>query len=241
LAPLATETPTREIRVLRDSINGLMRSIDAIVTRERQFASDVAHELRTPLTTLKIELASAEPEMRVVKDEVERLASLVEQLLTLARLERGQWQRRFDNVSLSELYARVVEHVREGFRRAGMTLDARLAPARVAGDATLLETLLRNLLQNVLEHCPAGTKASVTLDQDERTVALRVTDDGPGIPAETLRQMAHGFTGLDSKGDGFGLGLAISHRIVTAHGGEIRFSAANDSAPGLVVEVRIPA
>jgi signal transduction histidine kinase len=93
----------------------------------------------------------------------------------------------------------------------------------------------------VLEHCPAGTKASVTLDQDERTVALRVTDDGPGIPAETLRQMAHGFTGLDSKGDGFGLGLAISHRIVTAHGGEIRFSAANDSAPGLVVEVRIPA
>jgi signal transduction histidine kinase len=241
LAPLTTETPAREIRVLRDSINGLMRGIEAVVTRERQFANDVAHELRTPLTTLKLELASTEPDMRTVKDEVERLARLVEQLLTLARLERGQWQRRFDSVHLSDLCARVVEQLRGNFQRADITLESRLSAARIAGDATLLETLLRNLLQNVLEHCPAGTTASVTLDQRDKGIVLRVVDDGPGIATETLQQMALGFTRLDSKSDGFGLGLAICHRIVTAHGGEIRFSARDDGARGLAIEVRVPA
>jgi signal transduction histidine kinase len=217
-----------------------MHGINVVVSRERQFASDVAHELRTPLTTLKLALGSAEPDLGVVREEVDRLARLVEQLLTLARLDQGQWQSRFDTIPLSESYARLIEQFRDRFQRAAIGLESRLAPVHVAGDATLLEILLRNLLENVLTHCSTGTHASVTLDQ-AADVRLCVTDDGPGIPAETLRQMEKGMTRLDTKGEGFGLGLAICHRIVAAHGGSIRFSANDDRGHGLVVEIHLPA
>lgn len=244
LAPLGTVTAAREIRVLRDSINDLMRGIDTVVSRERQFATDVAHELRTPLTTLKVELGGAEPDLDVLRSEVGRLARLVEQLLTLARIEQGQWQRHFNSLSLSNVYGRVIDEMRKDFQRAGMTLEAQLAPAVLDGDATLLEILLRNLLRNVLEHCPRGTTASVTLGQDQETVRLRVVDDGPGIASETRRQMSRGFTRLDSKSERFGLGLAICHRIAAAHGGRMCFTAGGGAGgaatPGLAIEVEIP-
>jgi two-component system sensor histidine kinase QseC len=194
--------------------------------------------LRTPLTTLKVELGGVEPDVDVLRSEVRRLARLVEQLLTLARLEQGQWQRRFDRLLLSDVYARVIDELRDEFERAGMTLETRLAPVELNGDATLLEILLRNLLRNVLDHCSAGTTASVTLEQSEDAVRLRVADDGPGIDAGTLRQMSRGFTRLDSKSEGFGLGLAICHRIVAAHGGAMRFADAGGA--GLAVEVDVP-
>jgi signal transduction histidine kinase len=240
LAPLTTKTAAKEVGLLRDSINGLMHGIDVVVSRERQFANDVAHELRTPLTTLKLALGSAEPDLGMVREEVDRLARVVEQLLTLARLDQGRWQSRFDTIPLSDLYAHLIEQFRDRFQRAAIGLECQLAPVHVAGDATLLEILLRNLLENVLTHCSTCTHASVTLDQAE-DVRLRVTDNGPGIPAETLRQMEKGITRLDTKGEGFGLGLAICHRIVAAHGGSIRFSANDDRGHGLVVEIHLPA
>jgi len=153
----------------------------------------------------------------------------------------------------------VVDELRDDFERADMTLEARLAPVVLKGDETLLEILLRNLLRNVLEHCPSGTTASVTLEQCSGAVCLRVADDGPGIAAETLRQMSRGFTRLDGKSEGFGLGLAICHRIAAAHAGRMRFATADGSgavdgaratagdggdngadARGLAIEVEIP-
>jgi two-component system sensor histidine kinase QseC len=240
LAPLNVSTPMREIRTLRDSLNNLMKGIDAVVTRERQFASDVAHELRTPLTTLKLELASKAPDLPALKAEVDRLTRLVEQLLTLARLEGGQWQRRFDRLPLAGIYTRVVDRFREKFRAAGMILGTRLSPADVAGDPTLLEILLQNLLQNALNHCPPGTRVDVELQRTDNTTRLRVSDSGPGIADETRRQMSQGFTRLDSKSEGFGLGLAICHRIAEVHGSSIQFLARDDGRTGLVVEVGFP-
>lgn len=240
LEPLAVRAPAAEIRVLRDALNRLMAGVSETLARERQFASDVAHELRNPLTTLKLELSDADPDLAAAKAEVDRLARLVEQLLTLARLEAGQWQRQFAPLALHELCARIVERYRERFAEAGLVLDARLAPVTVAGDATLLEALLRNLLENVLRHCAAGTRAEVVLEAASGGARLTVADTGPGIAAEQRRRMAEGFTRLDSRSEGLGLGLAICRKIADVHGASLDFEARGEGAAGLAVIVRFP-
>jgi len=150
LAPLVLPTPAVEIGMLVDTVNGLMRGVDSVLQRERQFANDVAHELRTPLTTLKVELAGPEPDLPAIKAEVDRMARLVEQLLTLARLEQGRWRATFSPVALDELWAREAGRLASDVGRAGMTLTSNTQPALVDGDATLLQVLLQNLIGNVL-------------------------------------------------------------------------------------------
>lgn len=237
LQQLTTPTAAREIRVLRDAINGLIGSIDGALKRERQFASDVAHELRTPLTTLKLELGGAEPDLPAIRNEVDRLAKLVEELLTLARLEQGLARNRFERIALADLCLGIVDSLRERFAARGIQLESRLAPVHIAGDATLLDILLRNLLRNVLDHCPSGTSATVTLAATDGRAVLQVADDGPGIAPATRARMQGDVTRLDSRSGGSGLGLAICRRVVTAHGGEIRFGASADDGKGLLVEI----
>lgn len=252
LAPIELRTPAREIRVLRDALNRMMSGVDTVLRRERGFASDVAHELRTPLTTLKLELANDEPDTRAVREEVDRLSRLVQQLLTLARLEQGQWRRQFEPVDLGSLFGRVLERFRDRFAGAGMSLHGELTEATIDGDPTLLDILLANLLNNILNHCPAGTTAEVRLERFTGEVAeaperqasgglrLQVSDTGPGISPEFRRQMSRGFMRLDSKSEGFGLGLAICQKIAEVHGATIRFLSREDGTAGLVVEVAFP-
>ena len=242
LAAIELKTPAKEIRILRDALNRMMSGVDAVLKRERQFASDVAHELRTPLTTLKLELAGPEPDTRAIREEVDRLSRLVEQLLTLARLEQGRWRQQFEAVELSSLFERVVDRFSEKFFTAGMVLDSRFTPVTIAGDPTLLDILLQNLLNNVLNHCPAGTEVCVRLEfMDRQTdgsgLRLLVSDTGPGIAGDRRRQMSRGFIRLDSKSEGFGLGLAICQKIAEVHGATLKFRARNDRAPGLVTQV----
>ena len=243
LAPVELKTPAREIRVLRDALNRMISGVDGVLKRERQFASDVAHELRTPLTTLKLELAGPEPDHRAMKEEVDRLARLVEQLLTLARLEQGQWREHFEAVELDALFGRVVARFRDRFTKAGMTLEGSLSPATVAGDATLLDILLQNLLNNALNHCPAGTEVDVHLERmsgDDARLRLRVSDTGPGVAADKREHMSRSFVRLDSKSKGLGLGLAICAKIAEVHSATLGFLSRSDGRAGLVVEIDFP-
>lgn len=240
LAPVTLETPALEMRILRDTLNRLISGIDDVLKRERQFASDVAHELRTPLTTLKLELAGPEPDLPALKAEVDRLARLVTQLLTLARLEQGRWRESFVGIALDELVAGEVERYAGRVARAGMHLESTLAHRSVTGDPTLLQALLQNLLNNVLAHCPPGTGLKVAvIDEDGRTV-LEVSDTGPGLSPELRNRLSHGATRLDSRSEGLGLGLAICQRIAQIHGAMLEFVERGDGAPGLRVRVVFP-
>lgn len=237
LAPLARPTVAAEIAVLRDTLNRMFADVDLVLKRERQFASDVAHELRTPLTTLKIELATANPDPQALKAEVDRLARLVEQLLTLARLEQGRWRDAFTIVDLYALYAPELERYRERMQRAGMVLVSELAPATVRGEATLLQSLLQNLLNNVLQHCPPGTRVLVRLRQEAGHAVLDVSDNGPGLAEPQRQQMGQGFSRFDSRSTGLGIGLAICQRIAQVHGASLEFLANDDGQPGLKIRL----
>lgn len=240
LAPLTVPTPAVEIGILRDTLNALMADVDAMLKRERQFASDIAHELRTPLTTLKLELADPDPDRLVLKAEVERLARLVEQLLILARIEQERWRSVFVAVDLQALCEREIGHLAGRMQDAGMQIEQDLAPAVVDGEPTLLQTLARNLLNNVIDHCPAGTQVLVRLGSIEGCTVLEVSDSGPGIPEEFRRQMDAGFTRFDSRSAGLGIGLTICQRIAQVHGATLRFLANDDGTPGLKVRLSWP-
>jgi signal transduction histidine kinase len=240
LAPLALKTPATEIAMLRDTLNRLIGRVDAVLQRERQFASDVAHELRTPLTTLKLELADGDADPAILKAEVDRIARLIAQLLTLARLEEGLWRERFGPVRLDEVCQRVAERFAHRIADCGMTLRTDLKPATVAGDEALLEILLENLLTNVIKHCPPGCEIDLRVPVESGRAALEVTDTGPGIAEQQRERLTRRFARLDHKQEGLGLGLAICHKIVQAHGAALAFHARDDGRPGLRVFVTFP-
>ena len=240
LAPVAVKTPAHEVRVLRDVMNRLMADVEIVLRREREFASDVAHELRTPLATLKLELSSDSPDGEALKSEVDRLVALVNQLLTLARLQRTHWRESFERVALDGLYAGHLRELSSRLREKGLSLHADLRQAEVSGDRMLLEVLLGNLIDNAVHHCPPGTEVDVELVETGSEVVLRVRDTGPGMPLHHLESLNAGFTRLDQRSQGLGLGLTICHKIAEVHGASLTFAARADGTSGLEVHVRFP-
>ena len=236
LAPLEIKARAEEIRVLRDTLNRLMSGVDTVLARERQFASDVAHELRTPLTTLKIELAAPDPDLAALRNEVGRLARIVEQLLTLARLEQGRWHASFTHVALDELWQANAERLTGLMSRAGMHVETDVCPAEVDGEPVLLGTLVDNLLGNVIRHCPPGTAVSVRIGTRNGRAFLTVSDSGPGVDPARLSELNRTHGQLDARGEGLGLGLAICQRIAALHGATLTFGP-NDDGPGLRVQM----
>jgi len=241
LEPLTVRSQVAEISVLRDALNKLMEGVDSVLRRERQFSNDVAHELRTPLTTLKLELASPDPDLVMLRAEVSRIARVVGQLLTLARIEEGHWRSSFSAIQFAEFWAAEGPGIADEVAAAKMELEADIQAATVAGDAVLIQVLIQNLVRNVIQHCPQHTRIHLSMASESGQPVLVVSDNGPGMPPDQLERLnAGGFTRLDSKSEGLGLGLAICHRIAQVHGARLRFTANPGGAPGLRVEIRFP-
>ncbi|MGY0536835.1 sensor histidine kinase [Nocardioides sp. YJ-D4] len=214
----------------------------------RQFVADASHELRTPLTTIRgyTELAQQRPEavptaLGKVEEESLRMTALVEDLLLLARLDQGRPLAR-DSVDLTRLLleavddARVVDPSHTWRLELPAGADSGDAEVIVAGDAQRLHQVISNLLTNERRHTPAGTTVTVRVRPD----GFDVHDDGPGFPPALVPHAFERFTRADEarqRDGGAGLGLALVHAIVTAHGGTVTLT----SAPGdTTIAVRLP-
>ncbi|WP_062648595.1 sensor histidine kinase [Streptomyces maremycinicus] len=204
--------------------------------RMRRFLADASHELRTPLASIAgyAELMNRgtdriEPGLawRRVTAESARMTGLVEDLLLLARLDEG---RPLPSAEV-DLAALVAEAVWDA-RAAGSGHDWRLelsvdeAPL-VLGDEVRLRQVVANLLANARVHTPAGTGVVAVVEARRGTCAVRVRDDGPGIPTDLLPTVFERFTRADASraratsGSGAGLGLAVVAAITAAHGGHL--------------------
>jgi two-component system OmpR family sensor kinase len=218
--------------------------------RLRRFLADASHELRTPLASIRgyaelfrMGAASSaqdtELAMRRIEEEASRMGKLVEDLLTLARLDQAPPPRRSE-VELAELAANAVADARAIAPERAITLCAE-RDGIVAGDRDQLHQVLANLLRNALVHTPEGTPIEVSLEREGELLALRVRDHGPGLPAseqELFERFWRSERGRERGRAGAGLGLPITRAIVEAHGG--RISAAQAEGGGALFTVMLP-
>src|SRR3954451_16175763 len=220
--------------------------------RLRRFLADASHELRTPLASIRgyAELfrtgaarddANRDKAMRRIEEEGARMGVLVEDLLTLARLEEPREPVRLE-VDLAEIADDAVADARATApdRRIDLSADH---PALIDGDPDQLRQVVANLVRNALVHTPAGTPVEVAVTREGAELVLEVRDHGPGLPVENPDQLFERFwrgEGGRRRGrGGAGLGLAIVAGIAESHGG----TAEAGEAPGGAARfhVRLPA
>jgi len=214
-------------------------------TVRRDFVANVSHELRTPITSIK---GSAETLASVIKDDphaaerfidmihrnAERMISILEDLLSLARLEQDNRGEKIlmERTSLAEAVHRAIESTEEKAATKEIVIFASGEAEISAGNTQLLEQAVVNLIENAIKYSPANTKITVAISHDNQEVSIVVSDQGVGIEAEHLPRLFERFyridTGRSRQEGGTGLGLAIVKHIALAHGGRVSVS----SSPG---------
>lgn len=239
-----------EIRRLGLTLNEMLDRLHGGLDRERRFVSDASHELRTPLAVLKGELEVALRVNRTQRewreavtsaiDEADRVISLGEQLLILARAHAGQLPLDETLVLTDEVLEQAAESFRAAARRAGReVVVADTWPHRLYGDVMRIRQALEILVDNALRH-GAGPIRLIAVARDG-WLELHVTDRGSGFPEEFLPRALDRFARADSARTrgGSGLGLSIADAIARAHGGRLHIRNAPDG--GADVWMRLPA
>lgn len=224
-----------------DHVHNALESRHASELQVRQFVADASHELRTPLAAIRgyAELSRRSdqpvpPELahmlRRVEAEAERMTTLVDDLLLLARIDAGR-PLAHDPVDLTRLAVDAVSDAHATAPKHRWQLDLPEEPLTVTGDAIRLHQVIANLLANARTHTPEGTKVTVSLGEADDRVTLRVIDNGPGIAPDLLphifERFARGDNSRSRTAGSTGLGLAIVHAVVTAHGGTITAESGN--------------
>jgi two-component system sensor histidine kinase CpxA len=241
-----------------DEIADLVRDFDSMagelrnqIQSERNLLSGVSHELRSPIARMRLALALARsgdrPEREEMLDRIEQdtiqLDSMLERILTVARLENGQYKPKFESLSLNDIIDDVVDDAR--FEAAATAVTVNYlddAMVQVNGDPGLLRSAIENVVRNAIFYSGHGGTITLRLRVEDGHAILTVRDNGKGVPEESLPLLFKPFYRVDdARGTttgGMGLGLAIVRNAVAAHGGTV--SARNVSPHGLEVELRLP-
>ncbi|MET7691776.1 ATP-binding protein [Streptomyces sp. NPDC005483] len=242
--------------LLYEQESSLVEKLRALDKAKSDFLSTVSHELRTPLTSIVgyIELLKdedtgplAEPQLHmldVVDRNANRLRALIEDLLTLSRIESGAFTSRKAPVDLRRLVTSAVDAIRPAAEAASVSLDTRCdeRPLVMQADGDQLDRVLMNLLSNAVKFTPEGGKVSVRADRQDGEVILSVSDTGIGIPEKEQEKLFQRFfrasNATDAAIPGTGLGLTIVHTIVANHGGETEVRSVEGR--GTTITARLP-
>jgi signal transduction histidine kinase len=234
----------------------ISRTVEQLQQRERevlrteqlaavgQIAAGVAHELRNPLTAIKMLVQTglegrpspglAGEDLAVIEQSIRRMEQYIQLFLDFARPPRSE-RRRTDLLEVVRRAAALVEG-RARRQKVVIRLDLPTVPAYAAIDPEQIQQVLVNLLLNALDALPRGGSVRVEVEPGPGSVAVRVRDNGPGLPAVIQSRLFEPF--VTSKPDGVGLGLSICKRLVEAHGGAIVAENATDA--GAVVTFTLP-
>ena len=244
----ATAMRGDELGALARDFNHMAARTETLVNQQRTVLQDVSHELRSPLARLHLllELArqgastSGSHQIDRAAREVSRLDDLIGEVLNLSRLETVLPGMTTVPVDLATLAQEVLdEHALEAdARRLDVSLNT--ITACVHGDAALLARALGNIVGNAIKFSAEGSVIALDVSTANGMASITVRDHGPGVPVAQLKQLFQPFYRGDnaSRAEGHGLGLAIAHRIVTAHGG--RIEARNAEGGGLEVRLMLP-
>ncbi len=227
---LSEERVPSEITPLVRAVNGALRRLDEGYERQRRFIASAAHELRTPIAILGAKVdAAAEPATRSLRSDVQRLATLAEQLLDLQRLDTADINEELD---LAVLARRVAGDIAPLLIASGRTIEVRIDDARLCrGDGAALERAVMNLVQNAIDH--GGRHVTVRVLGS----AIEVEDDGGGIPREERERVFEPFHRLRPRSTGSGLGLNLVQQVVARHRGRVSIHDAANG--GTIVRIEL--
>lgn len=245
-----------EIGELARSFDAMTRHLITLLEAQGRLIRDISHELRTPLARLGVALelsrkkagAGASESLDRIERESEVLNDMIGDLLSLSRLEAEMEHASFKKEDLLAILDNVVEdanfEARAVNKRVVLTCPDKLQPIRM--NPELVRRAVENIVRNAVRYTPEGTSVSVAVVPgsgcDNKGVAIRVTDQGPGVPEEELENIFKPFyrteTSRSRDTGGSGLGLAIAHKAALAHGGRIH--AELPDGGGMLVEIWLP-
>ena len=248
LEPLVLEKTPKELIPLGQAVNLLMEQVSQDVERERRFLGDIAHELRTPLAAMKLnaqnglyskDIYSVQNFLIKIVRGVDRSIRLIEQLLTLARLD----PRALGEPEICVLgdIAQEVINALSPQQQSGVHiyLEKSLFNTQLNAYPDLLSVMLRNLIENACRYSPEGGTINLAAEQTADNIIFSLTDQGPGVSEQQLQSLGKRFF-RERPADrmGSGLGLSIVARIAELHHAQVSFS--NAVPQGLVVNILFP-
>ncbi|HPA00306.1 MAG TPA: ATP-binding protein [Mesotoga prima] len=246
--------PDDELGHLASTFDGMLERLEESVKKQRQFTSDAAHELRTPLTairsivdvTLHRDRSSEEyvSALLQIQNEIERLSSVIDDLLIITRLENTLPKREFAVFSVSALIWEVLETMMVLAKEKNIEIETDLQEnLEIAGDRKHLSRAVFNLVDNAIKYTPENGKIRIAakLSESKERIEIIVEDNGIGIQLEDMERIFDRFYRVDrarSQTRGTGLGLSIAKEIVKAHGGVI--SVKSSPGKGSTFKVSLP-
>lgn len=248
LEPLQLVPLPTELEPMQAAINRLLAQIDDLLRREHRFIADAAHEMRTPLAVLRLHAQNAlaasndaerEKALGFLVGGVDRLTRVVNQLLTLARVEPKLGQRASARIDLAEVVTETLAELTPWILDRGLepSLDIDEGGHHLQIDAGALGIALQNLVSNAVEHSPPGGRIAVSLRRLASRIELVVEDEGTGIDEESLSRVFERFYSRNSP-NGAGLGLSIVATIIDRMGGQVRLE--NRAGSGLAATLSFP-
>lgn len=247
LMPFSENVPG-EIRPMIRALNHLMEKVQTAIEREQRFTADAAHELRSPLAALRVQIeawtlseneAERQHHIRQIQQGLTRAERLVNQLLTLAKLEPQQALGDTETIDWAAVSHAALQSVSLSAREKHITLQRHLAehetPLPLQGNPLLLQLMLRNLLENAVRHSPSDSVVTLSVHADH----IEVRDYGSGIAPEHLAHITERFYRPAGQNDsGSGLGLSIVSRIAELHGLTVTLENCTDGGLSVVLKKR---
>nr|WP_314739135.1 ATP-binding protein [uncultured Haemophilus sp.] len=254
LQPLPTDKIPSEIRGFVVEINRLLGRTHGFIQQQKRFIADASHELRSPMTALSLQVeqlaaqdlpTEAKTQIATLKQGIQRSRHLLEQLLSLARLQ-NQGEKPYAELDVQAVFRHVIEDLLplalEKDQDLGVDLGINGEQAvNFYGNETDLYLLIKALTDNAIRYTPNGSQIDLRVQPTEGGITLQVEDNGNGIPADERQRVLDPFYRiLGSEQQGSGLGLAIASEIVKHYGGTIALKESEKFETGLLVEVWLP-
>lgn len=251
LKPLPLKKIPKEIIPIVNEINKLFLQLEEAFEHERRFTADASHELRTPLAGLlaqaHVALKTTDEEVRKqalsrIKQAVNRMSYLVQQLLTFSRIESNSEFLHKQNTMINREVIQVITDLEPNAHKKQISLEfVEDQPVPVVVNAPLVSILIRNIVDNAIKYTPVNGTVLITVASDEQHLQLSVEDSGPGIPPEQYEKSLERFHRCEetaNKVQGTGLGFSMVQRVAAIHNADLILGVSQFG--GLKVKVLFP-
>ena len=250
LTPLPTDKIPSEVKGFVLEINSLLARTDDFIQQQKRFIADASHELRSPMTALSLQIEQlsalnlpleAQKQVAQVQQGIQRSRNLLEQLLSLARIQ-NQSPQSMEQFDLQTIFKQAIEDLLPLALKKSQDIGVVTSESiLIEGNPTHFYLLIKTLLDNAIRYTPNGSQIDLAATKDDTNIQIVVEDDGEGIPEEERQRVLDPFYRiLGTQQTGSGLGLAIANEIVQQYGGKLVLKQSQQFDSGLRIEITLP-